>query len=231
MLETLKEARKKQEVPNLEKVASIARDDEDEIKLTKRMNSPPSINTISHSQTIRIDKEIPETNSTTQPKPITQILTTPKLVTNNNILNNNVVSNSNTNNNIIPNTLQNSNNNVQINLNKTGNSPKIVENEKIKAYVNKKPMNIIPIQKMETKIAKSNSPIHKTPTIVSSATSNVNIKEININNYQTNQNSKSGLSPQNTQTGLNSKINTKYADKVFSNIQMKIQSTSPKHYK
>jgi hypothetical protein len=211
------------------------------------MNSPPSINTISHSNTIRVDKDIIENNSSTQPKPITQILATPKL--NNNIINsNNTISNpinnlNNFNSNIISNNNNSNfnsntnnmiyNSNVQINLNKgqTGNSPKVNDSEKLKAYVNKKPMNIIPIQKIETKLNKSNSPTHKTPTIISSTSNNINVKEINMSNYQTSLNSKSGLSPQNNQTGVNSKINTKYADKVFNNIQMKIQSTSPKHYK
>lgn len=108
----------------------------------------------------------------------------------------------------IPNTTTNSN---YIKMNTNNNADKLKG-----GYFNKKPMNIIPMNKIEMKSTKSTSPVNKQFLN--------NAKEINIANYSPTNITRANLSPQNT------KIGAKFTEKVYNNIQAKILSTSPKHY-
>lgn len=84
------------------------------------------------------------------------------------------------------------------NLEKEGQNSTI-NDSKVKGIVNKKPINIIPINKTDIKSAKSNSPVSKQQ----------NIKEISVNTYQNVIGIKNSLSPQ----ANNSNVN-KFSSKV-----------------
>lgn len=87
--------------------------------------------------------------------------------------------------------------------------------------VTKKPINIIPVTKIDLKGAKSNSPVSKQHNILGDKSA---FKDIPLNkNIVLNTNS--NLNPQS-----NIKIsNNKLTEKVYSNIQIKLQGTSPRN--
>lgn len=87
--------------------------------------------------------------------------------------------------------------------------------------VSKKPINIIPVTKIDLKGAKSNSPVSKQHNIISEKSG---LKDIQLNK-NTVMISNTNISPQS-----NIKItNNKLAEKVYSNIQIKMQGSSPKN--
>lgn len=87
--------------------------------------------------------------------------------------------------------------------------------------VTKKPINIIPVTKIDLKGAKSNSPVSKQHNILGDKSA---FKDIPLNkNIVLNTNT--NLNPQS-----NIKIsNNKLTEKVYSNIQIKLQGTSPRN--
>jgi len=99
----------------------------------------------------------------------------------------------------------NTTNNGSSNLN--SNYSTIQEDKEKKSYVNKKPINIIPINRTDIKSAKSNSPVSKQQ----------NIKEISINTYNSIMDKKN-LSPQAIHN-----TNSKFSNKNLgtTNIQVK----------